>query len=154
MTQRGWRFVRSLMFAVGAMAGVVAMVQPCDAQQSLDKADRQFQATITDSQGVESELKQIRFYWEEKISDTSFSPHELKEIPVKRGTATVTVKFWNIRQIEVRSNAGGEPPLLTITLTNGKTGEFALAIPGSIKGQSDFGEVDVPASGIAKLVLK
>ncbi|ULA62634.1 MAG: conserved exported protein of unknown function [Nitrospira sp.] len=154
MAQRGWRFVCGLVFAAGTMVGVSAVGQPCAAQQSLDKADRQFQATILDSQGVESELKQVRFYWEEKISDTSFIPHEIKEIPVKRGTATITVKFANIRQIEVRSHAGGEPPLLTITLMNGKTGEFALAIPGSIKGQSDFGEVDVPASGIAKLLLK
>jgi hypothetical protein len=39
------------------------------------KADRQFQATVTDGQGIETEIKNIMFYWEEKVSETAFVPH-------------------------------------------------------------------------------
>jgi hypothetical protein len=45
-------------------------------------------------------------------------------------------------------------PVLSISLSNGKTGEFALAIPGSFKGESDFGEVELPAHTLKKIVFK
>lgn len=69
---------------------------------SQTKAERQFQATVTDGQGIETEIKHIMFYWEEKVSDTAFVPHELRHVPVKKGTATVNVKFDSIKQIEVK----------------------------------------------------
>jgi hypothetical protein len=118
------------------------------------KAERQFQATVTDAQGVESEIKNVQFYWEEKISETAFVPHELRHVPVKKGTATVNVKFDNIKQIDVKPGADGSLPTLAITLTNGKTGEFGLAIKGSFKGESDFGEVELPVSGLKKVTFK
>lgn len=118
------------------------------------KTDRQFQATATDAQGVETEIKNVLFYWEEKVSETAFVPHELRHVPVKKGSATVNVKFDTIKQIEVKPAADGSLPLLSITLTNGKSGEFALAIKGSFRGESDFGEVDLPVNGLKKVTFK
>jgi hypothetical protein len=118
------------------------------------KPEKSFSATVTDAQGVETEVKNILFYWEEKVSETAFVPHELKQVPVKRGTATVNVKFDTIKQIDVKPSSDKGLPLLNITLANGKTGEFALAINGSFKGDSDFGEVELPAHGLKKVVFK
>ncbi len=118
------------------------------------KTERAFQAVATDTKGVETDVKNVIFYWEEKISETAFVPHELREVPVKRGTATVKIKFEGIKQIDLKSSGNSAPPNVTITLNDGKTGEFALAIAGSFKGQSDFGEVELPAAEIKKLTFK
>ena len=118
------------------------------------KGEKTFSAIVTDAQGVETEVKNIQFYWEEKVSDTAFVPHELRQVPVKRGTATVNVKFDTIKQIEVKPSSDKGLPVFNITLANGKNGEFALAINGSFKGESDFGEVELPASGLKKVVFR
>jgi len=118
------------------------------------KAEKAFSAVVTDAQGIDSDVKNILFYWEEKVSETAFVPHELRHVPVKRGTATVNVKFDTIKQIEIKPGPDKGLPSLTITLTNGKTGEFGLAIDGKFKGESDFGEVELPASGLRKVVFK
>ncbi len=98
---------------------------------------------MTDAQGVETEMKNTIFYWEDKVSETAFVPHELREVPVKRGHATVKVKFDAIKSIDVTPIQDNSVPMLTINLTNGKTGEFALAIKGSFRGTSDVGEVEL-----------
>jgi hypothetical protein len=118
------------------------------------KAEKTFSAVVTDAQGLESDIKNIHFYWEEKVSETAFVPHELRHVPVKRGTATVNVKFDSIKQIDIKQGADTGLPTLTITLANGKTGEFGLAIDGKFKGESDFGEVELPASGLRKVIFK
>jgi hypothetical protein len=118
------------------------------------KAEKTFSAVVTDAQGLESDIKNVIFYWEEKVSETAFVPHELRYVPVKKGTATVNVKFDNIKQIDVKSGSDSALPSLAITLTNGKSGEFALAIKGSIRGESDFGEVDLPAGGLKRITFK
>ena len=118
------------------------------------KTEKAFHAVITDAQGVEAEVKNVVFYWEEKVSETSFVPHELRHVPVKRGTATVSVRFDTIKHIEAKPAPDKGNALFTITLTNGKTGEFTLAIAGSFRGESDFGQVDFPANAIAKVVFK
>lgn len=118
------------------------------------KADKPFHALTVDAKGVEMEVKHVVFYWEEKISDTSFVPHELKEVPVRRGTATVKIKFDNIKQIDVVPSGNGALPTVTITLADGKRGEFPLALAGSFKGQSDFGEVDLPVAELKRLTFK
>ena len=119
------------------------------------KGEKTFQATLTDAQGVETEVRNVIFYWEEKISEIAFVPHELKQIPVKRGTTTVNVKFDTIKVIDVKPGSDAKAlPTLLVTLTNGKTGEFALAIDGKFKGDSDFGEVELPASGLKKIAFK
>jgi hypothetical protein len=71
-----------------------------------------------------------------------------------RGAATVKIKFDTIKQVDFKPSGSGELPTVAITLTDGKNGEFTLALAGSFKGQSEFGEVDLPASGIKKLVFK
>ena len=143
----------SRMPLIGLVGLILALIIP-SAVFSETKADRQFHATVTDGQGIETEIKNIMFYWGEKVSDTAFVPHELRHVPVKKGTATVNVKFDNIKQIEVKPSADSGLPSLAITLTNGKTGEFALAIKGSFRGESDFGEVDLPASGLKAIRFK
>lgn len=144
--------VSTWVLGVSLLAGLYAVNPSAWAQA---KGEKTFQATLTDAQGVETEVKNVIFYWEEKISETAFVPHELKQIPVKRGTTTVNVKFDTIKVIDVKPGADAKAlPTLLVTLTNGKTGEFALAIDGKFKGDSDFGEVELPASGLKKIAFK
>jgi hypothetical protein len=118
------------------------------------KGDRSFQAVVADAQGLETELKNVIFYWEEKVSETSFVPHELRHFPVKRGTSTVNIKFETIKQVDVKPSDNKSAPAITITLTNGKTGEFVPAVNGSLRGESDFGQVDVPIGSVSKITFK
>lgn len=118
------------------------------------KAEKTYQLVVTDQQGVETELKNGVFYWEEKLSETSFVPHELRHLPAKRGTATVNIKFDQIKQIEFKPGADKAAPAMTVILANGKNGEFVAAVDGSFKGESDFGQVEVPIASIAKVVFK
>lgn len=144
--------VSAWVLGVSLLTGLGAVTPHAWAQAKGEKA---FQAVLTDAQGVETDVRNVIFYWEEKISETAFVPHELKQIPVKRGTTTVNVKFDTIKVIDVKP--GSDPkalPTLLVTLTNGKTGEFALAIDGKFKGDSDFGEVELPASGLKKIAFK
>ncbi len=138
----------SLLLAPAMSLGIVSSVS------AQAKAEKSFTATVTDAQGIESEIKNVIFYWEEKVSETAFVPHELRHVPVKKGTATVNVKFDAIKQIEIKPGADKGLPSLTITLTNGKSGDFGLAIDGKFKGESDFGEVELPAAGLKKIVFK
>jgi hypothetical protein len=119
-----------------------------------NKGEKTFNAVITDTQGVETDVKNVSFYWEEKISETAFVPHELRQLPVKRGTATVQVKFETIKQIDVKQGGEKGLPTFTITLANGKTGEFAAALAGSFRGESDFGPTDVPINTVTKVIFK
>jgi hypothetical protein len=144
-------YLHTTSVAIGVVCALLLTGAPAGAQQ---KGEKSFSALVTDAQGIETEVKNLLFYWEEKVSETAFVPHELKQVPVKRGTATVNVRFDTIKQIEVMPGPDKAPPVFTITLTNGKTGEFALAIAGSFKGESDFGEVELPANGIKKIVFK
>jgi hypothetical protein len=118
------------------------------------KAEKAFSAVLTDADGVETELKNVVFYWEERVSDTAFIPHELRQVPVKKGTATVHVKFDTIKQIDVKPSEDKKMPQINIALTNGKSGDFTLAIAGSFKGDSDFGDLELPASGLRKVVFR
>jgi hypothetical protein len=118
------------------------------------KADKTFSAVLTDVDGVETELKNVVFYWEERVSETAFIPHELRQVPVKKGTATVHVKFDTIKQIDVKPSEDKKMPQINIALTNGKNGDFILAIAGSFKGDSDFGDLELPASGLRKVLFK
>ncbi|MGE3153518.1 MAG: hypothetical protein AB7G48_07005 [Nitrospiraceae bacterium] len=143
--------VRALLIPGLILALVCSVTGAAFGQAKHDKA---FTATVTDAQGIESEVKNVHFYWEEKVSETAFVPHELRHVPVKRGTATVNVKFDTIKQIDIKPASDSGLPMLLITLSNGKTGEFALAIDGKFKGESDFGEVELPAGGLRKVVFK
>ena len=118
------------------------------------KGEKAFQVVATDVKSVETDVHGVIFYWEEKISETAFVPHQLKEVPVKRGTATVKIKFDVIKTIDVKSSGNGTPLAVAITLNDGKAGEFTLAIAGSFKGQSDFGEVELPAVELKRIAFK
>ena len=117
------------------------------------KAEKTFTAVVTDAQGVDTEIRNLIFYWEEKVSETAFVPHELRHLPVKRGSTTNNIPFDKIKQVETKPS-GSEGITVLITLANGKTGEFVLTIPGSFRGESDFGQADVPAKAVAKVVIK
>ena len=134
-----------------AIATICAGTRPAVAQQNGDKA---FHALVTDAKDTQTDLKNVLFYWEEKVSETSFIPHELKHLPVKRGTATVNIKFEQIKQIEVKPGADKSAPAMTVTLANGKNGEFTPAVSGSFKGESDFGQVEVPIGSVSKVIFK
>ncbi|MFQ5932072.1 MAG: hypothetical protein ACE5MM_06675 [Nitrospiraceae bacterium] len=117
-------------------------------------SDRSFTALITDAEGVITELTNVSFYWEEKVSETAFVPHELRQVPVRRGAGTVKVRFATIREVEVEPAPDSSLLRVTITLTNGRTGEFQLAIAGSFKGESEFGEMHIPANSIRRILFK
>lgn len=117
------------------------------------KTEKMFTAVVTDAQGVDTEIRNLIFYWEEKVSETAFVPHELRYLPVKRGSTTNNIPFDKIKQLETKP-AGSEGVTVLVTLANGKTGEFVLTIPGSFRGESDFGQADVPAKSVAKVVIK
>jgi hypothetical protein len=133
---------------------LLALLWGASVAVAADKVEKTFQMVVTDQQGVETELKNGIFYWEEKMSETSFVPHELRHLPSKRGTATVNIKFDQIKQIDIKPGADRAAPAMTVTLTNGKNGEFVPAVQGSFKGESDFGQVEVPIGSVSKVVFK
>jgi hypothetical protein len=142
--------IRSASF-ISVMGMLYLSGDPAWAQNKSEKA---FHAVAVDAKSVETDVKNVIFYYEEKISETAFVPHELRELPVKRGTATVKIKFDGIKHIDHKPSGNGAAPNVTITLNDGKTGEFVLAIAGSFKGQSEFGEVELPAAELKKLTFK
>lgn len=121
-----------------------------DHAEADSKAEKTFNVVVTDTQGIQTEMKNVSFYWEEKISETAFVPHELRQLPVKRGTATVQVKFDTIKQIDVKPGADKGLPTFNITLANGKSG----ALLGSFRGDSDFGQTKIPISTVTKVIFK
>lgn len=143
--------MKTLAVALGCLAVLLLIGHAAWAET---KEEKPFQAVTMDAKGVETDVKNLIFYWEEKVSETAFVPHELREVPVKRGTATVKIKFHNIKHIDLKPSGNGVLPNVTITLNDGKIGEFVLAIAGSFKGQSDFGEVEIPAAELKKIVFK
>lgn len=144
--------LRHLILSGSALALMLCLTGPGVWAQH--NGEKSFHAMVTDAKGVETDLKNVQFYWEEKVSETAFIPHELKHLPVKRGTATVNIKFDGIKHIDVKPGPEKSLPLLNVTLANGKTGEFPLAIDGSFKGESDFGQVELPVHGLKKLEFK
>lgn len=153
-----WAITRRTIYAahVGLVVTLIGLLgSSAWAQHKMDgRADKTFYASATDAKGIETELKNVTFYWEEKINETAFVPHELREVPVKRGTATVKIKFDSIKSIDLKPSGNGSLPNVSVTLADGKTGDFVLAIAGSFKGQSDFGEVELAASELKKLAFK
>ncbi len=140
--------------AVCGLAGLAVLVSAPLASAADAKAEKAFTLAVTDTQGIETELKNGIFYWEEKMTETSFVPHELRHVPSRRGTATVNIKFDQIKQIDMKPGADKATPAMTVTLANGKNGEFVPAVNGSFKGESDFGQVEVPISSVSKVVFK
>jgi hypothetical protein len=142
------------LVAIVAISFITAWLAFANQAVAQGKGEKTFNALITDTQGIDTEVKNVSFYWEEKISETAFVPHELRQLPVKRGTATVQVKFETIKQIDVKQGAEKALPVFAITLTNGKSGEFTAALAGSFRGESDFGQTEIPISTITKIIFK
>ena len=146
---------RSKLVMNSILCGMIAVMMMSSSLWAAEgKLDKAFHATATDAKGVDTDMKNVLFYWEEKVSETAFVPHEVREVHVKRGTATVKIKFDTIKHLDFKPSGNGVLPGVTITLTDGKTGEFTLAIAGSFKGLSDFGEVELPAAELKKIVFK
>ena len=116
--------------------------------------NRTFTANTTDADGIELSVSNARLYWEEKIDETTFVPHEITHVPVKHGAATINVKFQQIAKIQVKPDhpAKGRQAL-TIKLLNGKSGEFPLAKEVTLIGQSDFGEIRIPMQSLRSLTF-
>lgn len=145
---------RSIIRSASLISVIGALCLFADPGWAQNKSDKSFHAVAVDAKSVETDVKNVTFYYEEKISETAFVPHEMRELPVKRGTATVKIKFDGIKNIDLKPSGNGTAPNVTITLNDGKTGEFVLAIAGSFKGQSEFGEVELPAAELRKLTFK
>lgn len=113
-----------------------------------------FTAKTTDAEGIEMSVSNARLYWEEKIDETTFVPHEIRHVPVKHGAATINVKFQQIAKIQVKPDhpAKGRQAL-TIKLLNGKSGEFPLAKEVTLLGQSDFGEIRIPMKSLRSMTF-
>lgn len=118
------------------------------------QTDNSFNATFTDREGLRTDVTNLSFYWEEQLSDTQLALHELKHIPAKRGAVPIQIKFNKIKRIDFKPDTGSGGPVLSITLKNGKTGEFTLDIPGSFKGHTDFGEMIAKPSHLKRIVFK
>lgn len=116
--------------------------------------NRTFTAETTDADGIQMSVSNARLYWEEKIDETTFVPHEITHVPVKHGAATINVKFQKIAGIQVKPDhpAKGRQAL-TIKLLNGKSGEFPLAKEVTLIGQSDFGEIRIPMQNLRSLTF-
>ena len=79
-----------------------------------------------------------------------FVPHELKQLPVRRGADTVYLRCDdNLKRIE---KAGNRP--FTVTLTNGKQARVHPRFPGRFRGESNFGQVELPLQTSAKVVFE
>ncbi|MEO5954277.1 MAG: hypothetical protein ABIR36_01080 [Nitrospiraceae bacterium] len=125
------------MLAVAAGGAVGGLLQAASIAQAETKTEKTFTAVMADAQGVDTEIRNLIFYWEEKVSETAFVPHELRHLPVKRRSTTNNIPFDKIKQVEAKP-AGSE----------------GITMPGSFRGESDFGEADVPAKSVAKAVIK
>ncbi|MBS0183336.1 MAG: hypothetical protein JSS39_13105 [Nitrospira sp.] len=112
--------IRTASF-ISVMGTFCLFGNPALAQSKNEKA---YHAVAVDAKNIETDVKNVVFYYEEKISETAFVPHELRELLVKRGTATVKIKFDGIKHIDLKPSSNGTAPSVMITLNDGKTGEF------------------------------
>jgi len=119
-----------------------------------DKAEQTFTATFIDREGLKTEVTNLLFYWEEKLNQTQLALHELQHVPAMRGTVPIEINFKKIKQIEFTPPDGQGRPTLSITLKNGKTGEFGLSIPGTFKGETEFGAMNAQPTHLRKIVFQ
>jgi len=149
---RGLRSIIPPKTRWGAMLALVMSILPMIALAQA-KVERAITAVVTDNQGVETEIRNVVFYWEEKLSETSFVSHELRYLPVKRGSTLNNIPFDKIKHIDFKLS-GTEDVNVVVTLLNGKSGEFTMTTSGSFRGDSDFGQADVPVKAVSKVVMK
>lgn len=143
---------KPLILALISLLGLLALVPGTAA--AANPSDKAFKATFTDTGGLDTDVTNLVFYWEEKLSETQLALHELKHVPAKRGTVPIQIKFESIKKIDFATPADKGQTVLSITLKNGKTGDFQLEIPGSFKGQTDFGEMIAKPNHLKRIVFK
>ena len=90
-SDRGWVMVCVFLWTV--FFGVLV------AHPAETKTGKAFRAVVTDAQGVETDLNNVVFYWEEKVSDTSFVPHEVRHLPAQREHRTSTSNSRRLRRL-------------------------------------------------------
>ncbi len=118
------------------------------------EAEETFEAVFVDAGGLETSVSHVVFYWEEQLSETQLALHELTHIPAKRGTVPIQIHFDKIKQVEFNNSNNRDEPVLSVTLKNGKRGEFSLQILGSFKGRTDFGEMIAGPTHLRKILFK
>lgn len=117
--------------------------------------DQHWQAQITDAEGMQTDVKDVKFYWEEKIDETSFVPHEERHLSVKHGKATIEIGLKKIQTIDILPKQDGQTlPVVRIMMDSGTQGEFPLARAVSLIGHSEFGKFQVPLGDLTKIELK
>jgi hypothetical protein len=130
----GGAHLNQLPLIVQKASGVLLALATCvisPATLGLAKSqtkDRPFTARVTDSQGIESEIKNIFFYWEEKVSETAFVPHELRDVPVKKGTATIKVRFDQLSRSRSNQPADTTTPTVVIPEPVARPVNFSLPL--------------------------
>ena len=150
--QLNGRAGRLMRWGLGVL-GLLMLLSPA-VVQGADQANQTFEATLTDAEGLETDVTNLVFYWEEQLSETQLALHELKHIPAKRGAVPIKINFDRIGQIEFKPGSTTDRPVLSITLKSGKAGEFTLEIPGSFKGQTEFGDMIAAPTQLTKIVFK
>ena len=114
--------------------------------------EKALSATIIDNQDVQTDIQNVRIYWEEKVGEAAFIPHEAINLPVRKGSTTVHVSLGTIRKIEVERKK--ELVIIRITLSTGKTGEFTPPMSFQVIGSSEFGEVRIPIEEVKTVTFK
>lgn len=145
MHDRAWHRLVGLAIAM-VLSGAPALVGA--------EAERTFEAVFVDTGGLETSVSHVVFYWEEQLSETQLALHELTHIPAKRGTVPIQIHFDKIKQVEFNNSNNRDEPVLSVTLKNGKRGEFSLQILGSFKGRTDFGEMIAGPTHLRKILFK
>jgi hypothetical protein len=111
----GWSFGPVEWIGMLALTGLaLVFTLPYDANRSQNNAAR--------CQRHRDRSQECTLLLGRKSERNGIIPHELKHLPVKRGTATVNIKFDGIKHIDVKANGDKTPSVLHITLSNGKTG--------------------------------
>lgn len=133
---------------------VIALALTGSAGSGAVAADKTFEAVFVDAGGLETPVRGVVFYWEEELSETQLALHEVTHIPAKRGTVPIQIHFDKIKQVEFKNSAQQDDPVLSVTLKSGKRADFSLQIPGSFKGETDFGEMIAGPAHLSKILFK
>lgn len=103
--------------------------------------DRNFDATIVDSQGVSTKVTQISFDGKTYLTGS-------------RGSATVTVPFEKIDSMEVGKTEEDKKVSAFISLKAGGTLSIMVEGKTTCYGSADFGNIQIEFKDIKKVVIQ
>ena len=63
-------------------------------------------------------------------------------------------EFDTIRQIDIKPGVDKELPTFSITLANGKSGQFTAALLGSFRGGLGFWHTEIPIATVTQVIFK